>query len=95
MAQLQGAQVPKGLDDPPRFLFWDLMTVSLFLGGIVLGSVINHLGVGFLLGSITSVAWQRATNLRRKGALQHLVYWYIGWRGLKGTPNSHQRHWLG
>ncbi|MFR4149386.1 MAG: type IV conjugative transfer system protein TraL [Sutterella wadsworthensis] len=52
MAAPEGVRVPTGLDDPPRFLFFDADLVAVVLTVTYLGAVLDHIGAGVFLGAL-------------------------------------------
>lgn len=54
MAAPEGVRVPTGLDDPPRFLFFDADLVAVVLTVTYLGAVLDHSGAGVFLGALSA-----------------------------------------
>lgn len=91
-------KIVKTLDNPCRFLFWDLgdtlfISVCIFLSGLLESLLILILGVffWFLYSKVKK-------GNREKGVITlHYIYWNFPtkslkkWGKLKNTPDSHRR----
>lgn len=92
---MSGAAATKRLDEPPRLLFWEAETVFVSLAAVFSGALMNHLTAGLAAGLLLGYAWQKATSGRIRGYALHIAYWHIGAGGLKRTPPSSKRYFIG
>lgn len=91
-------QIPKHLDDPPRWLFWTIDEAAALLAPFILGILIfNQTLLGFMTGIITMILLKRLKGNEGSNYLLRLVYWYLPSEllNLKATPSSHIRHYIG
>lgn len=87
--------IPKRIDDPPKFLFWDYDVAMVFMTALMFGIL-----AGFFL---TSVAFgfglcYGLTKLKagqQKGYGIHMLYWYLPLNMFKRTPQSSIREFIG
>jgi len=90
-------EIPRRLNDPPRLFWWDidvsLLVLAAALAGMVSGFFMSGCAVGVLLGA----AYGRAKAGKHPAFALHLLYWHLpaAVTGLKRTPPSHLREWVG
>ncbi len=77
MAAPEGVRVPTGLDDPPRFLFFDADLVAVVLTVTYLGAVLDHIGAGVFLGALSAYGWHKVSGLHGRGYGAALAYWHF------------------
>ena len=88
MAAPEGVRVPTGLDDPPRFLFFDADLVAVVLTVTYLGAVLDHIGAGVFLGALSAYGWHKVSGLHGRGYGAALAYWHLGASSFGRTPPS-------
>ena len=87
--------IPRHLDDPPRFLFWDLDEAILFMLALILGMMVDFLFVGAATGVALVVAYGRAKSGRHRAYALHLMYWHLPVSlGFRRTPPSWIREFI-
>lgn len=87
--------IPQHLDDPPRFLFWDLDEAILFMLALILGIMVDLLFVGAATGVALVVAYGRAKSGRHHAFALHLLYWHLPVTlGFRRTPPSWIREFI-
>ena len=87
--------IPQHLDDPPRFLFWDLDEAILFMLALILGLTVDLLFVGAATGVALVVAYGRAKSGRHRAFALHLMYWHLPVTlGFRRTPPSWIREYI-
>jgi conjugal transfer pilus assembly protein TraL len=87
--------IPRHLDDPPRFLFWDLDEAILFMLALILGIMVDLLFVGAAIGVTFVVAYGRAKSGRHHAFALHLLYWHLPVTlGFRRTPPSCIREYI-
>lgn len=87
--------IPRHLDDPPRFLFWDLDEAILFMLALILGILVDLLFVGAAAGVALVVAYGRAKSGRHHAFALHLLYWHLPVTfGFRRTPPSCIREYI-
>ena len=95
MAAPEGVRVPTGLDDPPRFLFFDADLVAVVLTVTYLGAVLDHIGAGVFLGALSAYGWHKVSGLHGRGYGAALAYWHLGASSFgRTTPPSSARHFV-
>ena len=94
MAAPEGVRVPTGLDDPPRFLFFDADLVAVVLTVTYLGAVLDHIGAGVFLGALSAYGWHKVSGLHGRGYGAALAYWHLGASSFGRTPPSSARHFV-
>lgn len=87
--------IPQHLDDPPRFLFWDLDEAILFMLALVLGLMVDLVFVGGATGVALVLAYGKAKSGRHRAYALHLMYWYLPVTlGFRRTPPSWIREFI-
>ncbi len=83
--------IPRRLDDPSKFLFWELDVAAIgfigMIGGMLLGFPLSGLCVGVLL----AFSYSKLKAGKHPGMMMHLLYWLTGSVGTKALPHSHLR----
>lgn len=87
--------VPRLLDAPPKFLFWDWDVAMIFIFFLMFGVITEYLFTSIGVG--TGMAWWlgKAKGGRRSAFSAHIAYWFLGVGGFKRTPPSHLRDFIG
>jgi conjugal transfer pilus assembly protein TraL len=87
--------IPQHLDDPPRFLFWDLDEAILFMLALVLGLMVDLVFVGGATGVALILAYGKAKSGRHRAYALHLMYWHLPVTlGFRRTPPSWIREFI-
>jgi conjugal transfer pilus assembly protein TraL len=87
--------IPQHLDDPPRFLFWDLDEAILFMLALVLGLLVDLVFVGGATGVALVLAYGKAKSGRHRAYALHLMYWHLPVTlGFRRTPPSWIREFI-
>ena len=89
--------IPRRLDDPERWLFWTLDEAAVLMGPALLGLAANHFVPGLAAGV---GGWLVLRRVKRGGGAniaRQALYWYLPdfVLGLKATPASHIRRYIG
>lgn len=88
--------IPRRLDDPPKFLFWDFDVAIFFLVGAFFGIMAGYLLSGLAIGLGIAALYSRVKSGKHTGYLMHLAYWHLpGWFNLRSTPTSSKRVFFG
>ena len=83
-----GTRIPRYIDDPPQFLWWELDELMMVVGGFGLGIFMNYPTVCGVAGIILARLASHHKSGRADGYLWHLLY-YIG--VVKGRPPGYIR----
>jgi conjugal transfer pilus assembly protein TraL len=87
--------IPQHLDDPPRFLFWDLDEAMLFMLALIAGMLMQTLFIGIAVGIVLVLLYGKAKSGRHRAFAIHLMYWYLPvGLGFKRTPPSYIREYI-
>lgn len=87
--------IPQHLDDPPRFLFWDLDEAILFMLALVLGLMVDLVFVGGATGVALVFVYGKAKSGRHRAYALHLMYWHLPVTlGFRRTPPSWIREFI-
>lgn len=87
--------IPQHLDDPPRFLFWDLDEAILFMLALVLGLMVDLVFFGGATGVALVLAYGKAKSGRHRAYALHLMYWHLPVTlGFRRTPPSWIREFI-
>jgi conjugal transfer pilus assembly protein TraL len=88
--------IPKTIDNMMKFLFWDFDVALSFLLGFGLGIALGQLMVGGVAGGLAAWGFSAMRAGKARGFARHLVFWHLPISlGLKRTPPSHVREFLG
>ena len=87
--------VPRRLDDPPKFLFWDFDVAIVFMGVVMLGILAGFFLTSIVLGMLVGYLVQKAKAGQQKGYGVHFLYWHLPMPMFKRTPPSCDRVFLG
>ena len=87
--------IPQHLDDPPRFLFWDLDEAILFMLALILGLMVDLVFIGGATGVALVLAYGKAKSGRHRAYALHLMYWHLPVTlGFRRTPPSWIREFI-
>ncbi len=86
--------IPRRLDDPPTFFFWQFDTVLIVVGFFIIGSLLQLAVILSLAGIFVARGWSRLRASGARGILPALLYWYSPcW--LPQRPPSCVREYVG
>ena len=87
--------IPKHLDDPAKFLFWELDIAGIALIGVLLGIACGAPIIGLGLGITMALLYGKAKAGQHPGMAMHLLFWFTGYPEPKELPKSHLREFNG
>ena len=87
--------IPRHLDDPERWLFFTLDEALVIVGPILLGIIFHMFELGIVLSVVGYVAFKKFKGSEQANVAAYGVYWYFPAFGLKGTPPSCVRRYVG
>ncbi len=87
--------IPRRLDDPPKFLFWDFDVAMVGLLGLGFGVLGGQVLLGCVGGVLAAYAWSRTKSGRHRGYGLHFMYWNMPVRMFRRTPPSARRDFVG
>lgn len=88
--------VPRRLDDPPRFFFWDLDVALVFMTIMVFGILMESFFIAAIIATLLAGYFSRKKSGKQRGYGLHLMYWHLPLSmGFKRTPPSCVREFLG
>lgn len=87
--------IPRHLDDPERWYFWTLDEALVLVGPIILGYVFHMFVFGIALSAGGYFAYRKFKGSEQANVAVYGVYWYYPPLGLKGTPPSYVRRYVG
>lgn len=89
-------RIPRKLDAPPKFLWWDMDIALIGLFGLGFGVISGYLIQSILCGIAVATLVNKAKSGKRAGYSAHMAYWFFGMRIFKKrTPESHVRDFIG
>ncbi len=88
-------QIPRTLDDPPRFLFWEFDVAIVFLACVFMGIMAGFFLSSILLGLAAGWAMGRLKAGQQRGYALHQLYWHLPLKTFRRTPPSCVRDFLG
>lgn len=87
--------VPRMLDEPPKFLFWDFDVAIVFLGMMLFGILSGFFMTSVFLGLLAAYGIQKVKAGQQKGYGLHVIYWHLPLNLFKRTPPSCMREFIG
>jgi conjugal transfer pilus assembly protein TraL len=93
--ELYHLMVPRRLDDPPKFLFWDFEVAIVFLGILLFGILAGFFLTSMVAGVAAGYGIQRMKASQQKGYGLHFLYWHLPMNSFKRTPPSCVREFIG
>ena len=87
--------IPRRLNDPAKFLFWDWDVFLIYFGIFSLGIILGQLLLMAIVAIYPAYLYSRTKTGRHPGYSGHFTYWYLGVPRLKATPPSHIRELIG
>lgn len=88
--------IPRRLDDPPTFFFWDADIAVVMIIFLLLGALLGQPLVAGLIGFLLARGLDRIKAEGGKGVIPRFLYWYTPsewW--LKARAPSHVREYIG
>ena len=83
--------IPRRLDDPPKFLFWEMDVAAIGVVFLLIGVSTGFAIVGLIVGMFAAYAYAKLKSGRHPGMALHLLYWFTGFPKPKQLPASHIR----
>lgn len=88
--------IPRRLDDPPKFFFWDLDVAVVFATIMMFGIVAGALVIPAALAVAAATGFSKLKQGQQKGFGIHAMYWHLPiTMGFKRTPASCVREFVG
>jgi conjugal transfer pilus assembly protein TraL len=89
--------IPRRLNDPMKFLWWDADVFVIAFAPVALGILAGSFLAGLLFGLLMGWAFGRVKAGKHKAYALHALYWHGGEAivKLKRTPPSHFRELIG
>jgi conjugal transfer pilus assembly protein TraL len=87
--------VPRRLDDPPKFIFWDFDVAICAMGISMFGIMAGYFLVSAVLGIGAAYGLQKMKSGQQAGYAIHLLYWHLPMGLFKRTPPSCVREFIG
>jgi conjugal transfer pilus assembly protein TraL len=90
-------EIPRRIDDKPKFLWWDMDQAMIVMSFLMGGIMLNAVGSGLVLGIFVGVAFSKARSGKHQAFALHLMYWYLPSYAMKfkTLPPSHQTEYIG
>ncbi|MFA7606518.1 type IV conjugative transfer system protein TraL [Sedimenticola hydrogenitrophicus] len=88
--------IPRRLDDPPQFFFWDADEAILVIFFTLMGALLGQILVGVVIGLLLSRGFARVKAEGGRGIIARFLYWYTpsAW-WFRGRAPSHVREYVG
>ncbi len=87
--------VPRTLDDPPKFLFWEFDVALVFLACLFVGIMAGFFLTSILCGVAAGWGMGRLKAGQQRGYALHQLYWVLPLKLFRRTPPSCVRDFLG
>lgn len=87
--------IPRRLDDPPKFLFWDWDIAMIALFAFLIGVWSGMIWAGLALGIGSAIGYGKLRAGKHPGMAVHFAYWLFGFPTLKTIPGGHVREFIG
>ena len=68
--------IPRRLDDPPQFFFWDADEAILVIVFTLIGALLGQILVGLVLGLLLARGFARVKAEGGRGIVTRFLYWY-------------------
>ncbi len=88
--------IPRRLDDPPQFFFWDADAAFMVIFFGLMGAMLGQILVGVVIGLLLARGLGRIKAEGGYGIIPRFLYWYTpsAW-WLKSRAPSHVREYIG
>lgn len=87
--------IPRRLDDPAKFLFWEYDVAAIAGFGVFVGIYGGMLVPGLVLGLGGAAGWSKVKSGKHRGIAVHVMYWFTGYPKMKELPPSHLKELIG
>ena len=87
--------VPRRLDDPPKFIFWDFDVAICAMGISMFGIMAGYFLVSAVIGIGAAYGLQKMKSGQQAGYAIHLLYWHLPMKLFRRTPPSCVRDFIG
>ena len=91
--EIQSTRIPRYIDDPEQFLWFDFDEVLIFMGSLGIGIIMELLIVSVIVGLAMAKALSKMKHGKPRGYLFHFLYWN-GVISYNGLPQSHIREFI-
>jgi len=68
--------IPRRLDDPPQFFFWDADEAILVIVFTLIGALLGLILVGLVVGLLAARGFARVKAEGGRGIVTRFLYWY-------------------
>lgn len=88
--------IPRRLDDPAQFFFWDADEAVVVIFFTLMGALLGEILVGIAIGLLLARAFARVKAEGGRGVITRVLYWYTPspWWFRSKAP-SHVREYVG
>lgn len=88
--------IPRRLDDPPQFFFWDADEAMVVIVFTLIGALLGQIVPGVLSGVLLARGLARVKAQGGRGIIPRFLYWYTpsAW-WFRGRAPSHVREYTG
>ncbi len=83
--------IPRRLDAPSKFLFWELDVAAIGFVGLLGGVLAGFPICGLCLGGGLAFSYSKLKAGKHPGMMMHLLYWLSGLINPKALPHAHLR----
>lgn len=88
--------IPRRLDDPPRFFFWEMDVAVVFMTIMMFGIMVGVFVIPAMLACAAAIGFSKLKQGQQKGFGIHVLYWHLPVTlGFKRTPASCVREFIG
>lgn len=84
---MQLKKIPKHINAVPQFLWWEVDDMMIFMFAVIIAMFDGQLLITVGLGLVGSYIHAKSKDNFVKGYFGHVLY-YLGFRDIKGMPNS-------
>lgn len=92
---MRAVPVPRTLDTPARFLFWDVDYVMVATVGFCIGLIVAGITLGLCSMVVFSMGWSRARAGAGVSRAFAEMYWNLPVDVFERVPASARRHFVG
>ncbi len=88
--------IPRRLDDPPKFFFWDFDVALVWMVVVLFGIMVGALLIPFVIACAAGWGFGKLKAGQARGYGLHVLYWHTPMTmGFKRTPASCFREFVG
>ena len=89
-------RIPRRLDDPPRFFFWEFDVAVVFMTIMMFGIMVGAFVIPMAIAIGISMGFSKLKAGQQRGFGIHMLYWHLPITfGFKRTPASCVREFVG